>query len=70
MELKEQLRMGQVKRYPICFTNREQSVAEHSFGVMLITMELCKFIDDREQMRADQPGGLLIAWAFIAVVEQ
>lgn len=50
MNLKEQLRMAQVKRYPICFTNREQSVAEHSFGVMLITMELCKFIDDRDVM--------------------
>lgn len=50
MNLKEQLRMAQVKRYPICFTNRDQSVAEHSFGVMLITMELCKYIDDREVM--------------------
>lgn len=48
MNLKEQLRMAQVKRYPICFTNRDQSVAEHSFGVMLITMELCKYVEDRE----------------------
>lgn len=50
MNLKEQLRMAQVKRYPICFTNRDQSVAEHSFGVMLITMELCKYLDDRDVM--------------------
>lgn len=46
MNLREQLRMAQVKRYPICHTHRDQSVAEHSFGVMLITMELCSHVND------------------------
>lgn len=48
MNLREQLRMAQVKRYPICHTHRDQSVAEHSFGVMLITMELCSHVKDLE----------------------
>lgn len=48
MDIREQLRMAQVKRYPICHTNKEQSVAEHSFGVMLIVVELCKDVRDRE----------------------
>lgn len=50
MNLREQLRMAQVKRYPICHTHRDQSVAEHSFGVMLITMELCSHVKDREMI--------------------
>lgn len=40
MTLAEKLRLMQVKRYPICHTNRDQSVAEHSYNVMLIAMEL------------------------------
>lgn len=43
--LLEQLRLAQVKRYPICHTHRDQSVAEHSFGVMLIARELAKLAD-------------------------
>lgn len=38
--LSEHLRLMQVKRYPINFTNRDQSVAEHSYGVLLIAMAL------------------------------
>lgn len=33
-----------MKRYPICFTNRDQSVAEHSFGVLVIALELIKHV--------------------------
>lgn len=47
MELVDRLRMAQTKRYPICHTSRDQSVAEHSFGVLLITMELVKTLPDR-----------------------
>lgn len=50
MNLKDQLRMSQVKRYPVCHTNKEQSVAEHSFGVMLIVVELGKHVSDREMV--------------------
>lgn len=40
MMLAEKLRLMQVKRYPICHVNRDQSVAEHSYNVTLIAMEL------------------------------
>lgn len=40
MTLGEKLRLMQVKRYPITHTNRDQSVAEHSFNVLLIATEL------------------------------
>lgn len=52
MELIDRLRMAQVKRYPISHTNRDQSVAEHSFGVLLIVMELTKDLRDREMAQA------------------
>jgi len=38
----EHMRLSQVKRYPICHTNREQSVAEHTFGVLYIARELAR----------------------------
>ena len=42
-----------MKRYPISHTSREQSVAEHSFGVVLITMDLVSLIKDFDlQMEA------------------
>lgn len=40
MSIFESLRLSQVKRWPICHMNREQSVAEHSFGVLQIAMYL------------------------------
>lgn len=52
MELIDQLRLMQVKRYPISYMNRDQSVAEHSFGVALIVMELTKTLRDRELAEA------------------
>lgn len=48
MTLQEQLRMAQVSRYPVCFTNKQQSVAEHAFGVALIVVELCKYAEDSD----------------------
>lgn len=48
MELIDRLRMAQVKRYPISHTSREQSVAEHSFGVVLITMDLMTSVKDED----------------------
>lgn len=36
----EQLRLAQVKRYPINHTNRDQNVAEHTFGVVLISIDI------------------------------
>ena len=46
MKIKESLRLAQVKRWPICHTNKDQSVAEHSFNVMLIAQELVRELDD------------------------
>lgn len=40
MKLLEKLRLAQVKRWPICSMNREQSVAEHSYGVMMVAAEI------------------------------
>lgn len=50
MNLLEQLRLMQVKRYPICHTNRDQSVAEHSYNVALIAGELADAVttEDRD----------------------
>lgn len=48
MLLVEKLRLMQVKRYPICHVNRDQSVAEHSYNVMLIAMDLAKETKDRD----------------------
>lgn len=50
MELFEKLRLCQVKRYPICHTNRDQNVAEHSFNVLIIAMELAAQTGDKELM--------------------
>lgn len=52
MKLLEKLKLQQVKRYPICFTYRDQSVAEHSFNVAMIAAELAKATGD-DQFRAD-----------------
>lgn len=40
MKILDQLLLQQVKRYPICHVNREQSVAEHSYNVLLIARYL------------------------------
>lgn len=50
MNIYEKLRLMQVKRYPICHVNREQSVAEHSYNVLLIAMELAVETHDRDIM--------------------
>lgn len=42
------LRSVQVKRYPICYVNRDQSVAEHSFCVMLVAMALIEGTTDEK----------------------
>ena len=42
MNLIDKLRLMQVKRYAICHVNRDQSVAEHSYNVMLIAVELAQ----------------------------
>lgn len=42
MTLLDKLRLTQIKRYAICHTNRDQSVAEHSFNVLLIALELAR----------------------------
>lgn len=47
MNLIDKLRLMQVKRYPICHVNREQSVAEHSFNVTLIAVELARVTRDQ-----------------------
>lgn len=46
MNLRKKLQLSQVKRWPICSMMREQSVAEHSFNVMLIAQELVSAVDD------------------------
>jgi Predicted hydrolases of HD superfamily len=42
MNIYDILRLQEVKRYPICHTNRDQSVAEHSYNVAMIAMELAE----------------------------
>lgn len=44
MNLYDQLRLQQIKRYPICHTNRDQSVAEHSFNVAIIAKHLAEAV--------------------------
>lgn len=52
MKITERLRLTQVKRYPICHTNRDQSVAEHTFGVLIIARELALVLKDPEYLEA------------------
>jgi 5'-deoxynucleotidase YfbR-like HD superfamily hydrolase len=40
VNIHEKLRLQEVKRFPICHTNKDQSVAEHSYNVTLIAMDL------------------------------
>lgn len=46
MDIKHRLRLMQVKRYGIFHMNRDQSVAEHSFNVAMIAIELIEDLDD------------------------
>lgn len=48
MNIVTKLRAMQVKRYPISHVNRDQSVAEHSFCVMLIALDLCIGLNDQD----------------------
>lgn len=48
MNLREQLRLQEVQRYPISYVNRPQSVAEHSYNVLLIAMWLVEEAGDPE----------------------
>lgn len=48
MNIVDRLRAMQVKRYPISYVNRDQSMAEHSFCVMLIALELISDIQDEK----------------------
>lgn len=48
MNIKEKLLLQQVKRYPICYVNRDQSVAEHSYNVLLIALWLIEEEKDRD----------------------
>lgn len=48
MNIVTKLRAMQVKRYPISYVNRDQSVAEHSFCVMLIALDLIEGIHDEK----------------------
>lgn len=46
MNIHDRLRLMQVKRYGIFHMNRDQSVAEHSFNVAMIAIELIEPVDD------------------------
>jgi len=48
MNLRDKLRLQEVKRFPICHTNREQSVAEHSFNVTMIALTLVEDENDHD----------------------
>lgn len=48
MNIREKLRLQQVKRYPICYVNRDQSVAEHSYNVLLLALWLVEQEGDRD----------------------
>lgn len=48
MDIKHRLRLMQVKRYGIFHMNRDQSVAEHSFNVAMIALELIEDEDDED----------------------
>lgn len=45
------LRLQQVKRYAICHTHRDQSVAEHTLGVVIIARYLAEQENDGDLIR-------------------
>ena len=49
MNIQESLKLAQVKRYAICHMNRDQSVAEHSFNVTLIAIDLLTSTDQKDE---------------------
>lgn len=44
VSLRDQLNLMQVNRYPICFTNKLQTVAEHTYGVLVISLRLAALV--------------------------
>lgn len=50
-KLSERLRLMQVKRWPVNWTGRDQSVAEHSYGVLLITISLVESMSAMDRAR-------------------
>ena len=48
MNIRDKLLLQEVKRYPISYVNRDQSVAEHSFNVLLLAMYLIEQEGDKD----------------------
>jgi len=48
MNIRDKLLLQEVKRYPICHVNREQSVAEHSYNVLLLSLWLVEEERDKD----------------------
>lgn len=51
MNIRQHLLLQEVQRYPISYVNRPQSVAEHSYNVLLIAMWLVEDSDDIDLRR-------------------
>lgn len=53
LTIHEKLRMGEIKRWHMVSTTRQQTLAEHSYGVMLIAVEIAKYsnIDPDQVMK-------------------
>lgn len=52
LNLRQKLRTGHVKRWHIVETTKQQSVAEHSFNVALISEEICSLIGYEQWLSA------------------
>lgn len=61
--MRDLLRLRYVPRWSVVNCNRSQSVAEHSFGVAVIAMEICRFINNNSPFIVH--AGEIMRWALV-----